>query len=135
MRPLNTESSNSGDHENDLFYQRPGFISNLLLIDQKSGCLLPDLQEHFDFITVPFSVWEALQSWYGCDKKICRRLVQDPFSLQLQLDTYPEQHSIQQVVAQGQGLLTVPDRLKIFSELSYSSMQSCDFVEGKQLDF
>jgi hypothetical protein len=134
VRQQHTESSNSGENENEHFYQRPSYIHNLLLIDRNSGRLLPDLQEHFDFITVSFSVWDTLQSWYGCDQKICRRLVKEPYSNELKLDIYPEQHCMQSGTL-AQGTIVHPDRRKVFSDFSLSSIQSCDFVEGKQLDF
>jgi len=33
--------------------------------------------EHFDYITVPQSIWKPLYSWYSADWVISRKLVRD----------------------------------------------------------
>lgn len=48
------------------FYEKPGKICNLKLLD-KNARLLSNLVEHYDFVVVDQEIWKHLSSWYEFD--------------------------------------------------------------------
>jgi hypothetical protein len=58
------------------FYEKPQYIENMPLLDGNNR-ILKSLVEHFDYEVLPLEIWKHLNSWYQCDRKICRRLIRD----------------------------------------------------------
>ena len=85
---------------NQLFTNKPGYISNECLIDQSKSTqykvrLKQNLQEMHDYITVPMNGWNYLASWYNYDFTISKELAQSITNpKECVLNLYPDDNEI-----------------------------------------
>ena len=85
-----------GCEQSQLFYERPGTITNDRLLEAESpkNSLKRALVEHYDFEVVCQRVWVHLYSWYSADVEICRKLETDPATSKIRLVTETAQDDI-----------------------------------------